>query len=101
MEVKNTAWLEPICSVIRVGKEGAGHFDSYHFSATVRYKEIDSVEIVGLAKSGTEAGISKADWVAIIECFKQVGVKTIFYKRVKNGTIREKCVKLNKGNLNG
>jgi hypothetical protein len=89
-----TAWLEPISSVIRVGADGAKHYDQYHFAATVRYLSIDEVEIVGVAKpKGQEQpGFTKADWVAIVECFRVHGVKRILFRRFKNGVARDKWV---------
>jgi len=90
----NTAWLEPISSVIRVGSEGAKHLDNYHFAATVRYRSSEEVEIVGLVKRSNGPGITKADWVAIIACFREAGVKWILFKRIKLGTVRKRWVKV-------
>jgi hypothetical protein len=89
----NSAWLEPISSVVRVGAEGAKHLDDYHFAATVRYLDFESIEVVGVAKmSDSQPGITKADWVAMVECFRVNGIKRVLFKRVKNGTIREKWI---------
>lgn len=89
-----TAWLEPISSVIRVGEDGAKHYDNYHFVATVRYISIDEVEITGVAKpkNQQQPGFTKADWKAIVECFREKGVKRILFRRIKNGIARDKWV---------
>jgi hypothetical protein len=91
----NTAWLEPISAVVRIGTGEAKHLDKYHFAATVRYLSIDEIEVVGVAKQGSGPGITKADWVALVTCFRLNGIKRVLFKRIKNGTTREKWVKTN------
>jgi hypothetical protein len=81
------AWLEPIAAVIRVGADGAGHGDAYHFAATVRFMAIDQVEVLGVDRA-----IAKADWRAMIECFRLSGIKKVFFTRIKNGVSRTKCL---------
>jgi len=88
----NSAWLEPISGVIRVGVEDAKHYDAYHFAATVRYLAIDEIEIVGVAKQGDGPGITKADWVAMIECFRRHGITRVLFRRIKRGVSRDKWV---------
>ena len=96
MDVKNTAWLEPISAVIRVGEFGAKHLDGYHFAATVRYRSIDEIEIVGVAKQGNGPGITKADWSAMVDCLRESGVKRVLFSRIKNGVVRNKLLTINK-----
>ena len=90
----HSAWLEPISAVVRVGKLGAGHYDSYHFAATVRYLAIDQIEVVGVAKQGDGPGITKADWVAMVECFRASGIKQVLFRRIKAGVARDKWVRI-------
>lgn len=88
----NSAWIEPISGVVRVGGPGAKHQDPYHFAATIRYLDIESVEVVGLAKKEKDPAITKADWLAIVAAFQHNGIKRVLFKRIKNGIIREKWV---------
>jgi hypothetical protein len=92
-----SAWLEPISSVVRVGACGAKHYDSYHLAATIRYIEIDAVEVVGLAKQGDEPGIRKTDWEAMVKCFQEAGIKRVLFRRLKNGHVREKWLEIKAG----
>jgi len=93
---KCLAWLEPYAAVLRVGDSDAKHYDPYHFCSTVRYLSIDEVEIVGRVKDlDDEPGICKEDWEAITKCFREANVKRILFKRVnKAGRTREKWLDL-------
>lgn len=91
-----TAWLEPISAVVRVGELGAKHQDEYHFVATIRYLSINEIEVVGVAKQGDKPGITKADWVALVKCFKENGITRVLFKRIKNGVVRDKWLVFNK-----
>lgn len=84
-----TAWLEPLSAVIRVGGGGAKHGDDYHFAATIRYLEIDEVEVLGV-----DTTVTKSAWEAMIKCFRANGIKRVLFKRVKNGVSRDKWVEV-------
>ena len=90
----HSAWLEPISAVVRVGQCGAKHHDNYHFAATVRYLAIDAIEVVGVAKLGDGPGSRKADWLAMVDCFRANGIARVLFKRIKNGSVREKWLDL-------
>lgn len=83
-----TASLEPIAAVVRVHAEGGRYGDQYTWAATVRWIDHETVEIVGVTKCPTPA-----EWRAIQRCMGEAGVKTIRFKRIKDGREQVHTVK--------
>lgn len=90
------AWLEPLSAVLRVGSEGAVHGDPYEISATVRYIDIDKVEIVGLVKYGSGPAMTRTDLNAIFKTLFASGVTKLLVRRIIKGRKREKWIDISK-----
>ena len=79
------ASLEPLSGVIRVFDNGRVYGDPYTWSATCRFIDRRTVEIMGAIK-----GPTKTEWRAVLSCFAEMGVVAVTYKRYRDERVETK-----------
>lgn len=74
--------LEPLTSILRVYDEGKSYGDEYLWCCTVRYVNIEEVELCGVTNFKMEYK------TPIIKAFGLYGIKRLFFYRKLNGSTR-------------
>lgn len=76
------AEFEMIAGVVRVFLPGKTYGDKYEWSATIRYLDSETVEILGIVRAPTIS-----EWRAVERCCKQNKVKRVMFYRIgKDGS---------------
>lgn len=87
-----TGEFEPVSGWIRVWADGRHFPDPFEWTAGVRFIERDTIEICAVDKPVTP-GI----WRAVVEECRRIGVRTILFKRIKDGEKQTKVVEVKDG----
>ena len=86
------AIIEPLAGVIRYWSTNNPEYgDPYQWSATVRWVNRDTIEVMGVTQVPTTEV-----WRAVKDCARNIGVKYITFTRFKNGVRKTSTLKLTK-----
>ncbi len=71
--------FEPLAGVLRVFADASKYGDPYQWSATVRFLDIRTVELMGILRAP-----KPSEWRAVMKLFAGMGVEKIVFHRRKN-----------------
>ena len=86
--------LEPLSAVIRVYADGCKHPDPYVWTATVKFINPETVEIIGAMRAPTPS-----EWRAIMNELARHRIKLLGFCRIKNGQRRSRLLKVRPGRV--
>ncbi len=86
------AHIEPLAGVLRVFADGDQYGEPYVWSATVRYLDAQTVEILGI-----QSAPQPSTWRAIIALFAAENVdKIVFQRKQPDGTWKPRTINVRK-----
>ena len=81
--------IEPLAGILRVFKHGGTYGDDYEWAAAIRYISPTEIEFVGATKP-----LLPSMWRDGCKQLKELGIKKIKFKRIKNGVETDHYVDL-------